>query len=145
LTHIGVLLSEGGFGQPNQLDTADVGGVPCWAVDSACSGEGGYKMVEQIDIHNFRCFDKVNLKDLKTVNLIVGRNGSGKTALLEALFFTLGSPGLAFKLRRWRGMGTQLHYTEYVESRLALWRDLFHKFDQNRIVRIAFSGTGDLS
>jgi hypothetical protein len=139
------MLSESGFGQPNSLDTAEQSGVPSRAVESARFGEGIYKMIEKIDIHNFRCFDKAHLQDLKTVNLIVGRNGSGKTAFLEALFFTLGSPGLAFKLRRWRGMSPAIQYSEYVESRLALWRDLFHRLDQNKVVRIEFTGSGDLS
>jgi len=105
-------------------------------------GEGGHRMIESLQISNFRCFDNVELDDLKTINLVVGRNASGKTALLEALYFTLGSPALAFKLRTWRGMGASLQFTETTESRNALWRDLFYKFEQNRVVHIAFKGTG---
>jgi hypothetical protein len=137
------MLSEGGFGRPN-LDTAEQSGVPSKAVESARFGEGGYKMIESLEISNFRCFDHVELDDLRIVNLIVGRNASGKTALLEALYFTLGNPGLAFKLKLWRGMGSQVNYTEHTESRNALWRDLFHKFEQSRVVYIAFKGTGEL-
>jgi hypothetical protein len=72
-----------------RLDIAEAGDVPCWAVESAGSGEGGYRMIDTIEIKNFRCFDRANLEDLKTVNLVVGRNGSGKTAFLEALFLVL--------------------------------------------------------
>jgi AAA15 family ATPase/GTPase len=138
------MLCQSGLGKPNRLDSADVADVPSRAVESSRSGEGGYKMIESLEINNFRCFDHVELDDLKIINLIVGRNASGKTALLEALYFTLGSPGLAFKLRTWRGMGSQVNYTEYTESRNALWRDLFHKFEQSRVVHIAFKGTGEL-
>jgi hypothetical protein len=35
-------------------------------------------------IENFRCFRRLRMKDLARVNLIVGKNNVGKTALLEA-------------------------------------------------------------
>lgn len=138
------MLSESGFGQPNQLDTAERGGVPSKAVESARFGEGGYRMIDSIEIENFRCFERASIDDLRTVNLIVGQNGSGKTAFLEALYFTLGSPALAFKLRGWRGLGGQAQYTEYTASRNAVWGDLFYRFDQRRTVTITLSGTGEL-
>jgi GNAT superfamily N-acetyltransferase len=40
---------------------------------------------------NFRCFADLNIADCRRVNVIVGDNGSGKTSLLEALFFALAS------------------------------------------------------
>jgi len=42
-------------------------------------------MVQTIRIENFRCFQDFNMKELGRVNLIGGKNNSGKTALLEAL------------------------------------------------------------
>ena len=137
------MLSDGAFGQPNELDIAEDRSVPCCAI-SHVPREGGQRMIESLQISNFRCFDNLELDDLKTINLVVGRNASGKTAFLEALYFTLGSPALAFKLRTWRGMGTALQFTELTESRNALWRDLFHKFEQNRVVYIGFKGTEQL-
>jgi len=77
------------------------------------------------------------------MNVVVGRNASGKTALLEALFFTLGSPDIAFRLRNWRGLGTQVLYTEAAETRSGVWRDLFHNFDQSQPVKIDLIGSGD--
>lgn len=106
---------------------------------------GGYRMIESITIENFRCYKYASLHDLKTVNLVVGHNGSGKTALLEAIYFTLGSPTLYFKLRLWRGLGSQVHFTESVETRSGVWRDLFYNFDQDRAVNITFQGTSDLA
>lgn len=138
------MYQNGGLGQPNQLDTAPRGDVPCRAFEPHLACEGGYKMIESIDIENFRCFERASLDDLKTVNLIVGKNGSGKTAFLEALYFTLGSPALSFKMKGWRGLGGQAQYTEYTESRNAVWGDLFYQFDQRRTVKITFSGTGEL-
>ena len=45
----------------------------------------GYRMISKVDIKNFRCFEHIHLDNLRTINIIVGDNGSGKTALLEAL------------------------------------------------------------
>ena len=36
-------------------------------------------------VTNFRCFAGLHLKDLARVNLIAGKNNTGKTALLEAI------------------------------------------------------------
>lgn len=42
-------------------------------------------MLRSISLTNFRGFASLELKDLPRVNLIVGRNNSGKTSLLEAI------------------------------------------------------------
>lgn len=51
-------------------------------------------MISNFKISKFRHFDEVELKNLKRVNLFVGKNSAGKSALLEALlfFFTQMSP-----------------------------------------------------
>ena len=41
--------------------------------------------IGQIEIENFRCFDSLNVENLKRVNLIGGDNNVGKSAFLEAL------------------------------------------------------------
>lgn len=46
-------------------------------------------MIENISIENFRCFDKTEIKGFERINLITGKNNSGKTCLLEALYFCL--------------------------------------------------------
>lgn len=50
-------------------------------------------MISDFQISKFRHFDHVELKQLKRVNLYVGKNSAGKSALLEAflLFFTQAS------------------------------------------------------
>ena len=45
-------------------------------------------MFEQLKIHNFRGISSGRLSDLGKVNLLVGPNNSGKTALLEMLYLT---------------------------------------------------------
>jgi AAA15 family ATPase/GTPase len=42
-------------------------------------------MIRDIEIQNFRCFDRTKIEGFDRVNLIGGKNNSGKTALLEAL------------------------------------------------------------
>ena len=42
-------------------------------------------MLEQLRIENFRCFKSFELEHLGRVNLLVGKNNSGKTSILEAL------------------------------------------------------------
>ena len=46
-------------------------------------------MIQSISIENFRCFDKTEIKGFQRMNLITGKNNSGKTCLLEALYFSL--------------------------------------------------------
>jgi AAA15 family ATPase/GTPase len=46
-------------------------------------------MIQSISIENFRCFDKTEIKGFQRMNLITGKNNSGKTCLLEALYFIL--------------------------------------------------------
>jgi AAA15 family ATPase/GTPase len=46
-------------------------------------------MIHSIDIRNFRCFERLEIGNCRRINLLVGDNGSGKTALLEAIFLAL--------------------------------------------------------
>lgn len=46
-------------------------------------------MIQSISIENFRCFDKTEINGFERINLITGKNNSGKTCLLEALYFVL--------------------------------------------------------
>lgn len=42
-------------------------------------------MISALEITDFRCFEHFEARDLARVNLLVGTNNSGKTALLEAI------------------------------------------------------------
>ncbi|RDB07248.1 AAA family ATPase [Runella aurantiaca] len=46
-------------------------------------------MLQSIEIENFRCFEKTAISGFEQINLITGKNNSGKTALLEALYLAL--------------------------------------------------------
>jgi hypothetical protein len=47
-------------------------------------------MHSRVSINNFRGIESLEAKGLRRINLIVGRNNSGKTTFLESLFL-LGS------------------------------------------------------
>ena len=51
--------------------------------------------IKKISISNFRCFDHIELEFSELNNFIHGANGSGKTSILEALYFC--STGRSFK------------------------------------------------
>ena len=47
--------------------------------------------IRELEIYNFRGFEELKLKLDPHFNIIVGNNGSGKTAILEALTVAMGS------------------------------------------------------
>ncbi|WP_312832419.1 AAA family ATPase [Sedimentibacter saalensis] len=63
-------------------------------------------MIRKIEIKNFKKFDEMIIDDMKSINVIVGKNSSGKTTLLEAIFTILGrlSGDVFIKMYSWRGL-----------------------------------------
>jgi len=55
-------------------------------------------MLKQLSIKNLRGITDLVMDDLGQVNLFVGANNSGKTTVLEALFYLLGAPNPALPL-----------------------------------------------
>jgi energy-coupling factor transporter ATP-binding protein EcfA2 len=99
-------------------------------------------MIKSITIKNFRCFRSLEVKDCGRVNVIVGDNGTGKTALLEAIFLALGaSPEVSLRYRQWRGLDGNFNGPNR-EIEAALWGDLFHNFDLSRPISIQLHGSG---
>ena len=107
-----------------------------------CALNGGL-MIDEINIRNFRCFEHLHIADCKRINVIVGDNGSGKTALLEALFFALASStDLIVRLRNYKGIDPALRGTPHklIEGFLS---DLFFDMNQMRDISISVNGDGD--
>ena len=61
---------------------------------------------QTISISHFRGIEHVELQGLKQINLIVGKNNSGKTSLLEAFFLLAGmsDPRLAIAVNQFRDL-----------------------------------------
>lgn len=102
----------------------------------------GDLMINEIDIKNFRCFKHLNVRNPSLVNVIVGDNGSGKTAILEAIFLALGFTAEVFlKIRLWRGYDPLLPGT-IAQVEEGMTRDLFFNSDSNIPIRITLTGDG---
>lgn len=65
-------------------------------------------MIKDIEISNFRCFEHTKIEGFERVNLIGGKNNSGKTALLEALIVADKPENILF-LRYLRREPTKIH------------------------------------
>lgn len=103
-----------------------------------------YQMIDQIKIENFKCFKHLKIKDCKRVNVLVGDNGSGKTALLEAIFLALGgTSNLPIRYRQQRGMDTPHMRGSPARLTEALFGDLFYRLDMSTPISVDLSGTGE--
>jgi AAA15 family ATPase/GTPase len=98
-------------------------------------------MIRSIEIERFRGFESLRSPKCGRVNVIVGDNGSGKTALLEAIFLALGaSTELPLRFRQQRGLeGLFSGSTHSIEE--AIYGDLFFNKDWSKIIKIDIEGT----
>lgn len=68
----------------------------------------GYRMIESVEVRNFRGFDTLEISDLRRVCVIAGANASGKTSLLEALVLGMRAvPAVLGQLSAARGVQNQ--------------------------------------
>src|SRR5262245_52823116 len=101
-------------------------------------------MIHSFVIRNFRSFNDQEVEDCRRVNIIVGDNGSGKTALLEALFLAAGvSPELVIRTRSWRGYESGGMSGTHEDLHEALWGDLFHKLRSNQPALVSLKGRAE--
>jgi ABC-type lipoprotein export system ATPase subunit len=102
----------------------------------------GFQMIRSVEVRNFRCFEALTVDNCRRINVIVGDNGSGKTALLEAMFLALGmSSEYVMRFRTMRGLdGNFRGSPRKIED--AIWNDYFFGEDQRRTISITLNGTG---
>ena len=99
-------------------------------------------MIESVNVRNFRCYESLELHGLRRMNVVVGRNASGKTALLESIFLAAGgSPEIPMRFRAWRGMGQMVQISADRRSFESFWRDLFYTYDQERKISLTITGS----
>src|SRR5262245_61250543 len=92
----------------------------------------GSQMLESISISRFRGFSKLTIDSLDRFNLILGRNNSGKTAVLEAMLLLSGptNPELPLTLNGLRGIDQVRNDAEEI------WGWLFHNKKTESNIRI---------
>ncbi len=83
-------------------------------------------MIRSVRMQGFRGFQNLALDGLAAINVVVGPNASGKTALLEGIFLASGgTPQISLRFRAWRGMGENVLVGGDRSSFESLWNDLF--------------------
>ena len=89
-------------------------------------------LLQDIHIQNFRLFKSLRLENLPQFTLIGGKNNSGKTSLLEAVFLLLGcqTPDVFFKLLNFRGLN--------VFQAKSLFATLYHNLDINKNMKFEY-------
>jgi ABC-type branched-subunit amino acid transport system ATPase component len=90
-------------------------------------------MLKMFNAHNFRCFRKVELVDLRRVNIVVGKNAAGKTALLEAIRLGLSAtPGVLFGMNAVRGVYNYFPQPPTREQFESIWNMYFFNLDSSQ-------------
>ena len=91
-------------------------------------------MLERLHIKNFRALRDLEMSGLARINLIGGRNNSGKTSLLEALFLlsAAGNPRALLNTNLIRSDGAWDRSGD-----AAPWRELFNGLDEEATIEIA--------
>lgn len=73
------------------------------AVAASLVGVGGFlSMLSRLQLGDFRNYRQLDIALSPSLNVILGDNGSGKTSLLEAIYF-IGSGGARFVVADCRG------------------------------------------
>ena len=90
-------------------------------------------MLKRLQIRNFRGFNALKIGQLSGINLIVGKNDSGKTSLLEAIFLLsrAGNAQMAINDNVIRGLEPG-----GVSASEPFWKQLFSDLNMGRCIEI---------
>src|ERR1700722_2520254 len=92
-------------------------------------------MLKSVQLRNFRCFKNAEVDDLKRINVVVGKNATGKTALLEGIRFACsGTPNSLWALNQFRA--TQIGFVQPIskETFESIWSSYFYNFDVSHAI-----------
>ena len=100
-------------------------------------------MYKSFRVKNFRCFKDLQINDLGRVNLIAGKNNTGKTALLEAMYIHSGNREPKTFLRKDHLRSVHRRSTHFYRSELEedntniiSWAEMFHNFNKNHAIEL---------
>ena len=90
-------------------------------------------MLKRLQIRKFRGFNDLSIDQLSGINLIAGKNNSGKTSLLEALFLLAGAGNaqMALNTNVIRGLESN-----GVPAGEPFWKQLFFNLDMGQPIEI---------
>ena len=93
-------------------------------------------MLERLHIRNYRVFNDLKIDRLSRINLIAGKNNSGKTSLLEAIVLLAGAgdPQIAINVNIVRGIALDAKVTEAIGE--TLWKPMFSELDMSGAIEI---------
>ncbi len=92
-------------------------------------------MLKHVQIQNYRGLKNLELTCLNQINLIGGRNKTGKTTLLEALFLLLNSGNPQFLINP-NVTRLSMHSTQSHTLFNTMWKPLFHELTIEKNVKI---------
>ena len=101
----------------------------------------GERMIKSVKIENFRCYEKIHLTGLQRVNIVVGENGSGKTALFEAMFFLGGLSNEIYLRLKTQRLMPEVRIGTTIKTLQDLFGDYFRDFDMNRPIYLETKGS----
>lgn len=98
-------------------------------------------MFESIEIRNFRAFAELDIEGLRRINLLVGRNNTGKTSVLEAIFLLCGATNPIFPsvIGQLRGQKMSAALPD------GIWRPLYHDLEKHVPIEIVGHWCGEKS
>ncbi len=93
-------------------------------------------MLERLHIRNYRVFNDLKIDRLSRINLIAGKNNSGKTSLLEAIFLLAGGGNvqLVLNIMAFRGIDSAAGTPGTIRE--IFWKPLFSALDMDKTVEI---------
>lgn len=89
-------------------------------------------MIKQCKVKNFKSLQDCEMANFKRITLLGGKNNTGKTALMEALFLFVDrlNPECFIRLHAWRGVQTiKMNSSE-------LFGPIFYNYDTSRKIEI---------
>lgn len=93
-------------------------------------------MLKQFSVSGYKSIENATLSDLSSINIIVGKSASGKTALLEAIRVGLsGNPSTMWNTSSQRGGFNYFPPAANAEQFEGVWRPFFHNFDVAHAMR----------
>lgn len=97
--------------------------------------------LEKLKLHNFRCYEKLEIDFNRQLTVLVGKNGSGKTTVLEAIAIALGTWFVGFNIVNAKGINKrtdplrkayQIGATDDVQTQFPVEIEVWGKIEESK-------------